>query len=363
MAALDPFGVRKIYPTNTHPNRAKPWLLGKGDWLERRYNGVGDWNDCPISTDSNGDVIINFNTSGNKGRFPVLALRGDQYPVDWVTQLPIYISGTNQSRLRKRGFMGTKNDWKNVEMTLYMKVIDAAEGGGFSFCARGGPHHSDEFLVGVPCAGTCYLSGITVAGIPGHNDFAGVGKELGHPDYAEAKDGNYKDIVTGNIKDKWIGMKGIFYTKANGNPKIEFWLDDDGDTDFGNEPFLELEDDGNWFLQIDPEHDGFIMIIDPLTGDLIPFHGNHCHGETNEQITWGGPGVIFKMNDLTRVDMKWASVREILPPEGWPLRYLLNARGIPAPYSMRALAQEYGLTAPISLRELTELEAERYPFP
>jgi len=39
---VDEFGIRKIYPTNIHPNRAKPWLLGKGDWLKRRYNGVDD---------------------------------------------------------------------------------------------------------------------------------------------------------------------------------------------------------------------------------------------------------------------------------------------------------------------------------
>jgi hypothetical protein len=31
MVAVDEFGVRKIYPTNTHRNCAKPWLLGKGD--------------------------------------------------------------------------------------------------------------------------------------------------------------------------------------------------------------------------------------------------------------------------------------------------------------------------------------------
>ena len=89
MAALDPFGVRKIYPTNTHPNRAKPWLLGKGDWLERRYNGIGDWNDCPFHTE-NGYVVINFGPA-EKGRLPVLALRVDEYPLDDLTEIPIYI--------------------------------------------------------------------------------------------------------------------------------------------------------------------------------------------------------------------------------------------------------------------------------
>ena len=29
---VDEFGKRKIYPTNTNPNRARPWLLGKGKY-------------------------------------------------------------------------------------------------------------------------------------------------------------------------------------------------------------------------------------------------------------------------------------------------------------------------------------------
>ena len=81
MTALDPFGKREIYPTNTHPNHAKPWYLGIGNWKDRRYTfGSSDWEDYSISSENN-TVILNFvndpfiiHIGGIKGRFPVLAL-------------------------------------------------------------------------------------------------------------------------------------------------------------------------------------------------------------------------------------------------------------------------------------------------
>ena len=103
--AVDVFGVKMIHPTNTHPDRARPWFLGAGDWNDRRYNGTGDWNDCPFE-----NQVINFgrlddpenNILGpRKGRLPVLALPGSEYPVDNITETVIIVSDTNQSRLRK----------------------------------------------------------------------------------------------------------------------------------------------------------------------------------------------------------------------------------------------------------------------
>src|SRR5215207_9333090 len=157
----DEFGVRKIYPTNRHPNRAKPWLLGKDDWDDRRYDGWGDWNDYDISRDSNNDVVINFHNDpifggGGKGRFPVLALRYDQYPTDSENNA-IILSVKDQSVLRKRGFMGTKQDWKNVEITMYFKVNSVVNSGtrAMAFSVRGGPHHSEGGFFGMsPCWGT-----------------------------------------------------------------------------------------------------------------------------------------------------------------------------------------------------------------
>jgi hypothetical protein len=339
----DPFGRRKIYPTNTHPNRAKPWLLGKDDWHDRRYDTWfdGNWEDYEISMDSNNDDVIKFSNDplfggSIKGRFPILALRLDQYPRDMDNNTIIW-SEKNQSILRKRGFMGTKQDWKNVEITMYW-IVEGISNSGYramGFSVRGGPHHSSGGFFGIsPCWGTALYVALRFDGV------AKIQKELGHGHYTDSI--STEDTVTGgDIRDRWVGMKGIFYTKANGNPYIELWLDKNANNYW--ERILYKEDDGTWFLS-----DG----VD-----------NDCSGERNEKITWGGPGIIFKLDRLTRVDMKWASIREIMPPEGWPLKYLLKAREVSFPVSMRSLAADYGLAIPISLRELTEREAERYPFP
>lgn len=285
------------------------------------YNGIGDWNDCPFHTE-NGYVVINFtNLDGEKGRFPVLALYDLSH-----THLEV-----DQSILRKRGYMGWLNDWKNIEVTLYFRIfadeIDPNKFCALAFSTRGGPHHSND------CTGTALYVQLSFLGT------AHITKELGKSTYTTS------DVHSDQVADPighWIGMKGIFYTKSNGNPYIELWLDKEPVNNLNNwELILSKEDSGGWYLE----------------------DNNGCGGAQDEKITWGGPGVIFKINHLHVVDMKWGSIREILPPEGWPLRYLLKARDFPFPVSVRALVHEHGLTAPISLRELTEREAELYPFP
>jgi len=261
---VDDFGVRKIYPTNTHANRAKPWFMGKDNWLERKYNGVGDWNDCPISTDNNGDTVIKFRTTGDKGRLPVLAIPMEDYPTYTTDSGPVVVSRTDQSYLRKRGFMGTKNDWKNLEVTLYWKTYATydrpAGNNGMGFSVRGGPHHSDTFIVGVPCEGTALYVAVNHAGE------ATIEKELRHPKYSKKVFKQCFD-VSRDLMGKWIGMKGIFYTKANGNPYIEFWFDRNADNNW--ELLLFHEDTKRWFLKEDEDEDGIISIFDNF-GNLTP---------------------------------------------------------------------------------------------
>lgn len=96
---VDEFGIKKIYPTNIHPNRAKPWLLGKGDWESRKYKW--DW-DYTASSD-NGSLILNFRRVTvdpehpvrypGRGRNPVTALPFIEYPSGFIE--------TDQSKLRR----------------------------------------------------------------------------------------------------------------------------------------------------------------------------------------------------------------------------------------------------------------------
>ena len=90
-------------------------------------------------------------------------------------------------------------------------------------------------------------------------------------------------------------MKGIFYNMNKGNVKIELWLDKDANNDWGAKPVLEFEDNGgNW--KIDKNKN------------------NECKGSKTERITWGGPVVIFRWDNLMDVDIKKVSVREIIVP-------------------------------------------------
>jgi hypothetical protein len=335
--SVDEFGIKKIYPTNTFRNCARPWLLGIGDWKDRRFNGIGDWNDCPFE---NG--VIEFGWLDNpdveppvlgprKGRLPVLALRFRDYPLGEAGRL--VVSESNQSRLRKRGFVGTINDWRNVEVTAYFKLIQAVSDSSYlQFTVRGGPHHSNSS----PCHGGIGLCVSLTA--DGH---VIIDKELEHP---EASSGaRTPDPVIANFKDKWIGMKSVVYNKVNGNPYIEFYLDRFANNTWelvrfpgeGDEKIDGKEDDGNWFLD--------------------PGDHNGCGGADNEKIIWGGSGVIFKIQGINCLHLKRVSVREILPPEGLPFRSLFGLRGISFPASVRSIAAKYGLTGHVSLRETMQL--------
>ena len=80
---------------------------------------------------------------------------------------------------------------------------------------RAAPHHPKEGVTAPDsCVGTCYLAGLRV------NGETGISKELEHPKYAAGAYGASILDESEDLMDKWVGMKGIFYTKANGNPKV-----------------------------------------------------------------------------------------------------------------------------------------------
>jgi hypothetical protein len=269
-ASVDEFGIRKIYPTNSSSDRPQAWLLGIGDW-EARAPG---WEGSRSLTDG----FLQLNVKKNDGQI--------RYNVRSIPNTSS-ITEKNQKKLRTRGFMSTNKDWKNVEITMYARVNDAEgeRNGGkhFELLARGGSKHNAD----KPCEGTALHTNLYVTGR------VKLEKELSHTK-GYTDDDPSKDNVTNNLMHRWVGMKGIFYNKSNGNVKIELWLDKDANNVWGENPVLEFEDQGNWRIQNNNE--------------------NECGGDKNEKITWGGPVVIFRWDNLTDVDLKCASVREIISP-------------------------------------------------
>jgi len=284
----DELGIRMIYPTNTSSDAAETWVLNE-TWKERTFN----WED--VDSDGKGTHITERTTADgielkvindNKEkpgqvRLPVMAI-SDESSLDDLE--------LDQDVLRTRGYMGTPMDWKNVEMTLYAKVNKASgsvDGGQhFEFLAHGGPGHGDSHP---ECEGTALHANLKLDGTAKRE------KELYHdyPNGYTPTVGNTKKLDIDNLKDRWIGMKGIFYNQKDGDVKLELWVDNMASNTWGDVPAYSIEDKGEWEIE----------------------GKNRCGGTSKEKITWGGPVTIFRWDNLQDVDIKLASVREIIPPK------------------------------------------------
>ena len=279
MSDFDVFGKKMIYPTNTDPQKPKPWYLGKDNWRDRAPNWGGTQ-----STDEHGylqfKVVISSNNDREiKTRFRVQSIPGQEA-----------VTEKRQDVLRNRKYMGTTKDWKNVEITFYAKINETNVS-----THNGGPHfelearsvlHGDNHH---PCEGTALHTNIYP------NGRVKLEKELSHTDgYCKTDTQRHqKQNAIHNLMGRWFGMKGVFYDVNDGNVKIEIWLDKNANNNWGTEPVLEYVDAGGW------EIDG---------------NDNECDGRRDEKIVWGGPVVIFRSDQLKNFDIKYASVREIIPP-------------------------------------------------
>ena len=185
--------------------------------------------------------------------------------------------------------MQSPNDWKNVEMTGYLRVnsfTSSTSNGAahIEFLARGGTHTSS-----VPCEGTAYHSNTYETGRVKFE------KELSHTAGYTTGDPEISG-ATGTLQGRWVGIKAVFYTFSNGSVKLEQWLDDKSDNinSLGNNwhRVLQFKDIGNW-------------------GGGSP----SCGGTPSTIITWGGPIAHFRWDNIDNMDIKDLSVREIQPPQ------------------------------------------------
>ena len=172
--------------------------------------------------------------------------------------------------------MQSPNDWKNVEMTGYIKVNQFSSSDlPFTWYARGG-RDTDS----APCEGTSIKGRLA---IDGTTNFA---KEQWHTG------GYFSTLVkpaTDAINTKWIGFKTVIYNiQENGKTvvKMENWID--------------KNNDNTW-----------VKISDFVDRGGFGNQGGHCGGDPDQMITWGGPDAVFRWDGQTDVDVKNLSVREI----------------------------------------------------
>ena len=262
---VDKFGIKELYPTKA----------GGEQWFMNMQDPTGDKQTNPPSMSKNPG---SFKVTSTQVRYPVFTSSG--YHSD-------QIKTTDQKIMAQQGYMQSPNDWKNVEITGYLKVnsFTGSSNNGpahIEFMARGGVHTSSK-----SCEGTAYHSNLYETG---RSKFE---KKLQHTAGYTTNDPE-KSGATSKLDGRWVGIKAVFYTKPDGTVKLEQWLDDGSDNI--NAPgnnwhkLLEFTDSGSW-------------------------GGGHpnCGGTPGTKITWGGPMVHFRWDNIDNMDIKNFSVREIQP--------------------------------------------------
>ena len=259
---LDVFGIKKLYPTR---NNGEEWYLNMN-------NPTGDSRFNPQNTiTKNPDG--SWKMKSTKVRMAVYTSTG--YDGNDIPTL-------DHSKIASKGYMLAPNDWRNFEMTQYVKVNTSPSDDNFSPNGRGGRHTGD----GTPPVG-CEGSSMK-----GHVFFSGkvrFAKEQWHVSYVFTS----KKTATSSIEDKWIGIKFIVYNFVENNKivvKTELWLDTKNSGNFVKVD--ENVDRGGWGTE-----------------------GTECGGAPDQLISWGGPMTTFRWDTATDVDFKNLSVREIVPPQ------------------------------------------------
>ena len=255
---FDKFGVTKIYPTKKD---GEQWYLKSNPNSDTRFSPQ-----TTLTKNSDGS----FKIKSTKVRMGVSTSSGFH---------PEEIKTLNHNKIALAGYMQSPNDWKDVEITGYVK-LNSGNNDNFVWYARGARHTgygSPQGCEGVAYKGDLFYDGSTR-----------FSKEQWHTGgYVFGEFGNN----IGPIKDKWVGLKVIMYNIVQDDKtmvKLELWVDKNNNNDWTKA--AEKIDKGGW-------------------GNT----GGECGGEADQIITWGGPIASFRWDGATDVDIKKFSVREIAP--------------------------------------------------
>jgi hypothetical protein len=253
--AVDAFGVAMLNPTKP---QGETWSLAADPRSDGRFDPQ-----LTITPNSDGSWKI------ESGQVRMGVETSSGYSLT---------SSSTQDRmtLASRGYMQSPSDWRNVEMTGFVKVNAGASASDLTWYARGG-HHNDS----VPCEGSAYKGSLRYDGS------VRVQKESWHVSYDQAP----WAAAISPIAGRWIGFKVVIRnTTVNGAPAVhmEAWLNEDADKVTWQKVY-SFDDTGSW------------------GGD-----SSYCGGDDDSMLlSWGGPIATFRWDDCPDVDFKWFSVREI----------------------------------------------------
>jgi hypothetical protein len=266
----DKFGVSMLYPSEKD---GEEWYINMSDpSSDKRFHSIQPKQNI-ISRNPDGSWKLTSVDSTSKIRMNVFTSSG--YHQDRINTL-------NHSKLALKGYMQDPKDWKNVEMTGYVKVNSFDSDDKFQWFNRGGIHYNVNSPDSSPCEGVGYKGNLFFSG---NTRFA---KEQWHVSY------NFTTLhhATDSLEGGWVGYKFIVYNvKVDGKlaVKLENWLDKRANgTWIKVDEYLDI---GGW-------------------GD----DGKMCEGKPDQLITWGGPVATFRWDNAPDVDFKYFSVREIQVP-------------------------------------------------
>jgi len=254
---VDKLGIREIYPTKSN---GEEWFMNSNPGKDSRFSPQ-----TQLTPNSDGS----FKVKSTKVRMGVFTSSG-YHPPD--------ISTLNHGEIAAKGYMQSPNDWRDVEITGYVKV-NSGSGDNFAWYARGGRHTGHGSPEG--CEGVAYKGGLYF------NGDTRWAKEQWHVSYVFSG----HQMSMSPLNGKWVGFKTIMYNIQEGDKtavKLEIWLDKDNNNQWVKAN--ERVDNGGW-------------------GN----NGGECGGEADQIITWGGPIATFRWDSAQDVDIRDFSVREIAP--------------------------------------------------
>ncbi len=283
------------YTTNSDKTKAQQWFLDHDPKKDPRMQGTNVIKNVVVQGNntmakikpSGSDAQVRINLyAGNASDFKGFQANAHTIP--------------NQNTMSQNGYMFKPNDWRNVEITEYVKVNKLGSGnsnGGkhIELQARGGLH-SDS----IACEGTSYHFNIYQ-----ENGRVKMEKELKHSNsyYPNSRDDPVKlGVTNGLLNQGWIGIKMVVRDTPNG-VNVEGYLNRDSpeDTD---------KPTNNWVLVLNKTDTGNNWHTKNNKSACPDSNSSQYSGRI---IDWGGPLVIFRSDNLNDVDWKWASVREIVP--------------------------------------------------
>jgi F5/8 type C domain-containing protein len=258
---VDKFGIKKLYQTKSNGEQ----------WYMNMNNPLGDSRFDPQNTiTKNPDG--SWKMKSTKVRMNVYTSTG--YDSNDIPTL-------DHSKIASKGYMLASNDWRNFEMTQYVKVNTSPSDDNLAPYGRGGRHTGDgppEGCEGSSMKGDVFFSGKV--------RFA---KEQWHVSYVFT---SLKSVTT-SIEDKWVGIKFVVYN-----------FQESGKTVVKTELWLDTKNNGN-----------FVKVDENVDRGGWGTEDTECGGAPDQIISWGGPITTFRWDTATDVDFKNLSVREIKPPQ------------------------------------------------